>query len=56
MVFFRCDALETPDVAAAVDEDEILRADTFSLDEARAMVARGDICDMKTVVGLQMIR
>ena len=55
MVFFRCEALTTPDAGAAVDEDEILRSDTVSLADARAMVARGDICDMKTVVGLQML-
>jgi len=54
MIFFRCSDLFVPDVPAAIDEDEILTPTVFTMDEARAMVDRHDICDMKTVVGLEM--
>jgi hypothetical protein len=38
-----------------VDEDEDIEAKTFELREAREMVRRGEIIDMKTVVGLTLI-
>jgi hypothetical protein len=37
------------------DEDEDLEPRTVSIDEARAMVQRGEIIDMKTVVGLTLM-
>jgi ADP-ribose pyrophosphatase len=55
MLFFRASGLSTPDEAAALDEDEDLQPQTFALPEAREMVRRGEIIDMKTVVGLSMI-
>ncbi len=55
MVFFRLSNLEEPTEAAALDEDEDIEAKTFELREARDMVRRGEITDMKTVVGLAMI-
>jgi ADP-ribose pyrophosphatase len=55
MVFFRLSNLEEPTEAAAMDEDEDIEAKTFELREARDMVRRGEIIDMKTVVGLAMI-
>ena len=55
MVFFRVSGLTAPSEAAAVDEDEDIEARTFTLREARDMVRRGEIMDMKTVVGLGMI-
>lgn len=55
MVFFRLSNLETPTEAAAMDEDEDIAARTFELRDARDMVRRGEITDMKTVVGLAMI-
>ena len=55
MVFFRLSSLETPTEAAAMDEDEDIEARTFDLREARDMVRRGEITDMKTVAGLAMI-
>jgi len=55
MVFFRLSNLEEPTHAAEVDEDEDIEAKTFELREAREMVRRGEIVDMKTVAGLGMI-
>ena len=55
MVFFRVSGLTEPTEAAAVDEDEDIEAKTFTLRDARDMVRRGEIIDMKTVVGLGMI-
>ena len=36
------------------DEDEDIRVHVFALDEARAMVRRGDIVDLKTAWGLTL--
>ena len=55
MIFFRVSGLAEPVEAAAVDEDEDLEVQTFPLREARDMVRRGEIMDMKTVVALTMI-
>jgi ADP-ribose pyrophosphatase len=55
MVFFRLAGLETPDTAANLDEDEDIEAKTFELREAREMIRRGEIVDMKTIVGLALI-
>jgi ADP-ribose pyrophosphatase len=55
MVFFKASSLETPDAPAQPDEDEDIEVRTFSLGEARDMVRRGDIRDMKTIVGLRLI-
>jgi ADP-ribose pyrophosphatase len=55
MVFFRLSGLEQTDEQAHVDEDEDIEAHTFELREARDMVRRGEITDMKTVVGLTLI-
>ena len=55
MIFFRVSGLEETDETAHVDEDEDIEAKTFELREAREMVRRGEIVDMKTVAGLAMI-
>ena len=55
MLFFRVSGFSTPDAAAALDQDEDIQAQTFALADAREMVRRGEIVDMKTVVGLGMI-
>jgi len=55
MVFFRVSGLTTPEEPAEQDEDEDLEPRTFSLADARAMVRRGEIADMKTVVGLGLV-
>ena len=55
MIFFRLSGLSTPNEPAEVDEDEDIEPRTFTLAEARAMVRRGEIADMKTVVGLGLL-
>jgi ADP-ribose pyrophosphatase len=55
MVFFRVSGLEKTDEKAAVDEDEDIEAKVFELRDARDMVRRGEIVDMKTLVGLTLI-
>ncbi|HVZ23258.1 MAG TPA: NUDIX hydrolase [Vicinamibacterales bacterium] len=55
MIFFRVSGLETPGHEAAVDEDEDIEAKTIELREAREMVRRGEIVDMKTIVGLGLL-
>jgi ADP-ribose pyrophosphatase len=58
MIFYRCSELRppAPDSTAAKDDDEDLEPRTFTLDEARDLVARGEIVDLKTVVGLTLLR
>lgn len=55
MLFFRVSGLARSDEAAEQDEDEEIEPKTFSLADARDMVRRGEITDMKTVAGLGMI-
>lgn len=55
MFFFRLSDLNQPTEAAAVDEDEDIEVRTFALREARDMISRGEIADMKTIVGLGMV-
>jgi ADP-ribose pyrophosphatase len=55
MVFFRASALEEPDTAAAVDEDESIETRALDLRDAREMIRRGEIVDMKTIVGLGLL-
>ncbi len=52
MVFFRLSGLNDPGEAAEADEDEDIEPRTFTVKDARGMVRRGEIIDMKTVVGL----
>lgn len=55
MIFFRVSGLETTDAQAQVDEDEDIEARTFELRDAREMVRRGEIVDMKTIVALALL-
>lgn len=55
MLFFRVSNLDASDEPAAQDEDEDIEARTFTIGEAREMVRRGEIVDMKTVLGLGMV-
>ena len=48
MVFFRLSGLSVPDEPAEPDEDEDIEPRTFPIAEARDMVRRGEIVDMKT--------
>jgi len=55
MIFFRLSGLEEPTEAAEPDEDEDIEVRIFELRDARDMIRRGEIVDMKTVVGLTLI-
>jgi ADP-ribose pyrophosphatase len=55
MVFFRLSGLEKTDEQAAVDEDEDIETKVFDLRDVREMLRRGEIQDMKTLVGLTLI-
>jgi len=55
MYFFRLSGLSETAETAALDEDEDIEPKVFALREARDMVRRGEIVDMKTVVGLTLI-
>jgi ADP-ribose pyrophosphatase len=55
MIFFRVSGLEDTGEPAHVDEDEDIEARTFDLRDAREMIRRGEITDMKTLVGLTLI-
>ena len=55
MVFFRLSGLTVPDEPAEPDEDEDIEPRTFTIPEAREMIRRGEIVDMKTVVGLGLL-
>jgi ADP-ribose pyrophosphatase len=57
MIFFRATDLRppAPDSAHAPDEDEDIETKTMTIDEARAMVARGEIIDLKTAFALTLV-
>jgi ADP-ribose pyrophosphatase len=58
MLFFELRDLRPPgqdDPGVHVDEDEDLEVRAFTLEDIRALVARGEIQDMKTVAGLWLI-
>lgn len=55
MIFFRVSGLAKSDEEAHLDEDEDLQVKTFEVREVREMIRRGEIVDMKTIVGLALI-
>jgi ADP-ribose pyrophosphatase len=57
LIFFRASDLETPaaDSTRRPDEDEDIEVREFALEEARSMVRRGEIVDLKTAYGLTLI-
>jgi len=58
MHFFTASGLRTPgadDEAAHQDEDEDIVAQPFAREQARAMIASGEIIDLKTVAGLALL-
>lgn len=56
-IFYRCSQLRPPDATSTAhkDEDEDLEPRTFALTEARQLVERGEIVDLKTAVGLWLL-
>ena len=55
MFFFRVSGLSVPEHEAEQDDDEDIEVREFTLKEAREMVRRGAITDMKTVIALSLI-
>jgi ADP-ribose pyrophosphatase len=58
MVFFRLTNLRTPgpnEPGAHVDADEDLEVGHFAPDQVRALIERGEIQDMKTIVGMGLL-
>jgi ADP-ribose pyrophosphatase len=57
MVYCLCEELQppAPDSTVRKDEDEEIEPKTFTLAEARALVAAGDIVDLKTLAGLTLL-
>lgn len=58
MHFFKATGLRKPgatDDEAHQDEDEDIEAESFPLSTVRAMIASGEIVDMKTVAGLALL-
>jgi hypothetical protein len=57
MIYFRVGDLRppAPDSPHAPDADEQIHAQAFTPGEARAMLARGEIADLKTAYGLALI-
>jgi len=55
MLVYRLDGLVEAAEPAQRDEDEQIEPQTVSVEEARNLVARGEIVDMKTAMGILMI-
>jgi ADP-ribose pyrophosphatase len=55
MMFYRCEDLVAPTRAVHADPDEQIEPRVYTLAAARKLVDRGDILDMKTVLGLGLI-
>ena len=57
MTYYRATGLRPPgpdDAAAHQDEDESIEVGAFTVDEIHAMIARGEIADLKTVAALAL--
>ena len=57
MIYYRCEDLRppAPDSTARKDDDEDIEPRTLTMTEARALVASGEIVDLKTLAGLTLI-
>ena len=56
MVFYACTGLVRPTRPAAVDPDEQIEPRTFTVREVWRLITAGEIVDMKTVLGLVLLR
>src|SRR5436309_11128412 len=56
LIFFRLSNLRPPPLHSPYrpDEDEDIHAEVFTVEDARAMVGRGEIVDLKTAYGLTL--
>jgi ADP-ribose pyrophosphatase len=57
LIFFRVSDLRppAPDSPHKPDDDEDIQAQAFTIADAKAMAARGEIIDLKTAYGLTLI-
>jgi ADP-ribose pyrophosphatase len=57
LIFFKVSRLQPPpaDASYTADDDEDIKPQPFSIAEARALVARGEIVDLKTAYGLTIM-
>ncbi len=57
MIYCRCEDLKPPAADSTVrkDDDEDIEPRTFTLAEARALIASGEIVDLKTLAGLAFL-
>jgi ADP-ribose pyrophosphatase len=55
MIFYRCTGLVRPRRPGPRDPDEQIEPQTYTLRQAWALVSRGEIVDMKTVLGLAIV-
>lgn len=55
MIFYRCERLTRPARRPERDLDELLEPRVFTIDRVRSLISRGEILDMKTVVGLGLV-
>lgn len=55
MTFYRCTDLRTPRGPVERDPDEEIRPRAFTFAAAARLVRRGDVIDMKTIVGLALV-
>jgi len=56
MIYYRIDGLDEADTPATADIDECIEPHVFELAEARRLREQGEIVDMKTAVGLSLIK
>lgn len=56
MHFYRCELLAVPTGPVHQDDDEQIEPAEVTLDQLAGMIADGRVVDMKTVVGLQLLR
>jgi ADP-ribose pyrophosphatase len=55
MFFFRVSGLTEPAHDAELDEDEDIEVRVFTVKDVKEMIRRGEIVDMKTVIGLTLL-
>jgi ADP-ribose pyrophosphatase len=57
LIFFRVSGLVAPraDSPHKPDEDEDIQTEAFTIADAKALVARGEIIDLKTAYGLTLL-
>ena len=55
MIFYACTGLIRPSTPAAVDPDEQIEPRTFSIRDVWRLIEKGEVIDMKTVVGLVLL-